>query len=234
MEQTAIMDPVRDNELAKIVVGAALSNMFLARGSFPPGCFRTWTWEELTSPDSTHASIVSSEESNDDDQSDPPYDRPVYIRRTQNRRANAFLDLLVCFTHVPRPSIVGTDRVQEKDIFRLLEHGKLGKILVCFLKSKQLQDGALLEYYSLKFSYTASEEVSIYIDWAGGKPSRVDETEGDFERLQRFMMDRPPLIGEPTITYESILPLTILRNRLHDNLSVLLGKTRSPQQGLVS
>lgn len=68
-------------------------------------------------------------------------------------------------------------------IFPGIEHNRLGKVLLCYSRSKRRDPSALLELYSLKLSYTETGSMCIHVDFGGIHSDRPPSSKISFSEF---------------------------------------------------
>lgn len=66
-----------------------------------------------------------------------------------------------------------------------MEHKRLGKILLCYSRSKTKDPSALIELYSLKFRYTDAGSMYIYVSCGGTPDTPIPSCENPFKEFLR-------------------------------------------------
>lgn len=61
-------------------------------------------------------------------------------------------------------------------IFEAVEQKRLGKIQICYSKSRSGDPDALVEFYTLKFRYTDTGSMYIYTSWGGTPNTSISST----------------------------------------------------------
>lgn len=74
-------------------------------------------------------------------------------------------------------------------IFPAVEHKRLGKILLCYSRSKTKDPNELIEIYSLKFRYTDAGSMYIYASCGGTPNTPIPPCENPF---MEFLRTRVP------------------------------------------
>lgn len=210
------------------------------RGSFPEHCFRVVSDHQWSRPGTTHHALVSS---------GSPLSLPkdfvlsqrgpyIYPRRCGDHRLDPFLDGLVVrsplcshsrlrSTKIPRPQI----NLRQGRIFEAVEQKRLGKIQICYSRSRSSDPDGLVEFYNLKFRYTATGSMYIYTSWGGTSDTFIPTTcDVPFKELLRkrpriggtyytqlylFSIDGKPLDGKHGFG---------LRHQVKNAISTLQGK----------